>query len=76
MLVLTRKAGEELLIGDDIVITVLEVSGDAIKIGIDAPKDVKILRREIVMQVADSNKESAAAAKPEAVEALKALLSA
>lgn len=75
MLVLTRKAGEELLIGEDIVITVLEVSGDAIKIGIDAPRDVKILRREIQLQVADSNKQ-AATADPAALQALKALLSA
>lgn len=73
MLVLTRKAGEELLIGDDIVITVLEVRGEGIKIGIDAPKDVKVKRREIVLEVEDTNKQ-ALQANPKAAEALKALL--
>lgn len=76
MLVLTRKAGEELLIGEDIVITVLEVRGDGVKIGIDAPRHVKVSRREIVLQVADTNQKAATTASPEAAEALKALLAA
>lgn len=73
MLVLTRKTGEELLIGEDIIITVLEVRGDGVKIGIDAPRDVTVKRREIVLQVADTNQQ-AAAVSPEAAAALKALL--
>lgn len=75
MLVLTRKAGEELLIGEDIIVTVLEVRGDSVKIGIDAPRDVKVKRREIVLEVADTNRQ-AATASPEISEALKALLGA
>lgn len=47
MLVLTRQPGESLLIGDNIVITVLEVRGDKVRIGIEAPRDVKILREEL-----------------------------
>lgn len=47
MLVLHRKPGESLLIGGDIVITVLEVRGDKVRIGIEAPRDVKVLRDEL-----------------------------
>lgn len=47
MLVITRKKDEGFLIGENIKITVVDVSGDRIKIGIDAPKDVKIIRNEL-----------------------------
>ena len=47
MLVLTRKCEERILIGPDIVITVIRIGGNDVKIGIDAPKDVKIVRSEI-----------------------------
>lgn len=73
MLVLTRKVGEQLLIGEDVVITVLEVRGDGIKIGIDAPRDVKVQRREVLLSVSETNLQSARAASPEAETALKAL---
>lgn len=46
MLVLTRKAGEKVLIGPDIVVTVIEVSGGGVRLGFDAPRDVKITRPE------------------------------
>lgn len=55
MLVLTRKPGERILIGDDIVITVLDARGDGGRIGIDAPRGVKIQRDEIVRAVAEAN---------------------
>jgi carbon storage regulator len=48
MLVLTRRPGETILIGDDIEITVLAVDGNQIRVGIDAPEDVKILRGELL----------------------------
>jgi len=48
MLVITRQTGDSLLIGEDIKITVLEVSGDRVKIGIDAPRSVPILRSEVL----------------------------
>lgn len=76
MLVLTRKVGEQLLIGDDVLITVLEVRGDGIKIGIDAPRDVKVQRREVLLSVAETNLQAARAASPEAETALKALFGA
>lgn len=51
MLVLTRKAGESLMIGDNIKITVTEVNGNQIRIGVDAPRDVKINREEIYQRI-------------------------
>jgi carbon storage regulator len=47
MLVLTRKAGERILIGDDIVITVVRTGRDAIRIGVDAPRAVSVIREEL-----------------------------
>ena len=47
MLILTRKADERIVIGDDIVLSVLEIEGNRVKLGIQAPKDVTILRAEI-----------------------------
>lgn len=47
MLVLSRKPGDQILIGDDIVITVVRLGPNTVKIGIDAPKDVGILRPEL-----------------------------
>lgn len=73
MLVLTRKVGEQILIGDDIVITVLDSRGDGIRIGIDAPRGVKIQREEVLRAVTEANL-AAAAADAEGVDALKALL--
>ena len=48
MLVLTRKKGESLIIGDNTELYIMEVTGDSVKIGIEAPKSVKILRSELV----------------------------
>jgi carbon storage regulator len=66
MLVLTRKAGEKIVIGDDITITILEVRGDGIRIGIDAPRGIKIQREEVLLAVAQAN--VAAAAVDDSVE--------
>ena len=73
MLVLTRKSGEQILIGDDIVITVLDSRGDGVRIGIDAPRGVKIQRNEVVRAVEEANV-AAAAAGPEDDERIKNLL--
>jgi len=61
MLVLTRKAGEKIVIGDDITITILDVRGDGIRIGIDAPRGIKIQREEVLLAVAEANITAAAA---------------
>ncbi|MDQ0538587.1 carbon storage regulator [Curtobacterium flaccumfaciens] len=75
MLVLTRKVGERILVGDDIVITVLDSRGDGVRIGIDAPRGVKIQREEVVRAVAEANAE-AAAAGDDAEAQLRAVLGA
>ncbi len=59
MLVLTRKPEEKIRIGDNIVISVLEIEGGSVKIGIDAPRDVQILRMEILEQIEKENIEAA-----------------
>lgn len=61
MLVLTRKENDAILIGDDIKITVVSISGDKVRIGIDAPSTVKILRRETIDQTIDENRIAATA---------------
>jgi len=48
MLLLTRKPKESICIGDQIIITVIEIKGNAVKLGIEAPKDVKIMREELL----------------------------
>ena len=58
MLVLTRKPGEGILIGDDIRITIVEVKGGGIRIGIDAPSDRKIYRQEVFDRICQENKEA------------------
>ena len=50
MLVLTRRINERILIGDDIVVTVLEVHGDQVRIGIDAPRAIKVFREEVLQR--------------------------
>ncbi len=61
MLVLTRKPGERLVIGDNIVVTVVDVKGDNIRIGIDAPREVKVYRGEIYDAIVAENRQAAAA---------------
>lgn len=61
MLALSRKVNESIMIGNDIEITVLEVKGDQIKIGISAPRSVPIYRKEIYLQIQQANKEAAEA---------------
>ena len=59
MLALTRKAGERIVIGNDIVVTVVSVKGDSIRITIDAPKELKIYRGEIYDAIAAENQQAA-----------------
>ena len=68
MLALTRKKGEALMINNNIEITILEVRGDQVKIGIAAPKDVPIYRKEVYLQIQEENK---ASFSPEGLDALK-----
>jgi len=59
MLVLTRKLNESIQIGDNIEITVLSVQGDQIKLGIKAPRDIEVHRKEVYMAIQESNNEAA-----------------
>ena len=59
MLALSRKANESIIIGNDIEITILEVKGEQVKIGISAPKSVPVYREEVYRQIKESNKEAA-----------------
>lgn len=56
MLILTRKLGESINIGDDIKITLLEIHGNQVRIGIEAPKDTKIYREEVFVKIMEENK--------------------
>lgn len=58
MLVLTRKINESIKIGDDIEITILSVSGEQIKIGIDAPRHVEIHRKEVYLDILNENNQA------------------
>ncbi len=63
MLVLARKKGQSIMIGKDIKITLVEVSGETIRLGIDAPTIVEILRTEIYIALQQENKESVTSAE-------------
>ena len=71
MLALTRKKGEALVINNNIEITVLEIRGDQIKLGITAPKDVPVYRKEVYLQIQKENQESISL---DGIEALKGIL--
>jgi carbon storage regulator len=73
MLVLSRRVGERLMIGDDVVVTILEVRSDGVRLGIDAPRSVVINRAEVIEAVRESNVE-ATTADDDAVEALRRLM--
>lgn len=73
MLVLTRRAGESVMIGDDVVITVLEARGDVIRLGIQAPRDVQVHREEVYRELQESNR-AAASPTEEAVHGLARML--
>ena len=73
MLVLTRRSSQSIVIGKDIVVTVLEVRGDQVRIGVSAPRDVDVHREEVFLELQETNR-SAASPSAEAVEALGQLL--
>lgn len=77
MLVLTRKVDESITIGDSIVLTVLAIEGERVKIGINAPRDMLILRQEVFQAVQEQSKIQevlAGEAQPEKFEQLRKLL--
>lgn len=68
MLALTRKKGEALVINNNIEITVLEIRGDQIKIGIQAPKDVPVYRKEVYLQIQKENEEASSVTNLDALK--------
>lgn len=72
MLALSRKKDEAIVINNDVEITVIEIKGDQVKLGISAPKSVPIYRKEVYVQIQEANKEAANSMTD--VEALKNLL--
>jgi carbon storage regulator len=73
LLILTRRVGESIVVGDDIVLTVFEVRGDAVRIGIEAPRSVKVNRKEIYEEIQRSNAQ-AVSSSDDAVDALRGAL--
>lgn len=71
MLALSRRKNEALIINNNVEITILEIKGEQVKIGITAPKEVPIYRKEVYVQIQDANK---AAVETDGMEALKKLL--
>ena len=68
MLALSRKKNEALVINNNVEITVLEIKGEQVKLGISAPREVPVYRKEVYVQIQDSNKE---AVNMDGMEALK-----
>lgn len=71
MLALSRKKNEAIIVNNNIEITILEVKGDQVKIGVTAPKEVPIYRKEVYAQIQEANQEATSA---EGMAALKDLL--
>ncbi len=71
MLALSRKKNESIVINNDIEITILDIKGDQVKIGVTAPKSVPVYRKEVYLQIQEANK---AASVSDGIEALKNLL--
>lgn len=70
MLALSRKKNEALVINNNVEITILDIKGDQVKVGITAPKEVPVYRKEVYLQIQEANKD---AVKSENLEALKDL---
>lgn len=71
MLALSRKKNESIIIDNNIEVTVLDIKGDQIKLGISAPKSVQVYRKEVYVQIKDANKE---ASRSDGAEMLKNFL--
>ena len=71
MLALSRKKSESIIIDNNIEVTVLDIKGDQIKLGISAPKSVQVYRKEVYVQIKDANRE---ASKSDGAEILKNFL--
>jgi carbon storage regulator len=73
VLILTRRVGESIIVGDDVTVTVFEVRGDAVRIGIEAPRSVQVHRQEVYEELRRANEE-AASPTDDAIDALRGAL--
>ena len=73
MLILTRKPGESIYIGDGIKVVIVEIKGNQIRVGIEAPSDVRIYREEIYLQILEENKKAAEASSAATESGLEGL---
>jgi carbon storage regulator len=73
MLVLTRKSNQSLMIGDDIEVTVLSIMGEKVRIGIQAPREIPVFRKEVYLQIQQESAAARASAQAEVDDALKRL---
>jgi len=73
MLVLTRKPNESIMIGDDIEVSVLAVKGEKVRIGIQAPREVPVFRKEVYLAIQQQDAEASPSARAEVDDALKRL---
>jgi carbon storage regulator len=75
MLVLTRKANQSIMIGDDIEVSVLSIMGEKVRIGIQAPRDIPVFRKEVYLEIQQEHVASGGSARAEVDDALKRLSS-
>ena len=73
MLVLTRKSNQSIMIGDDIEVSVLAIMGEKVRIGIQAPRDIPVFRKEVYLEIQQENLEAGKDVRGEVDAALKGL---
>ncbi len=74
MLILSRKTDEKIKIGEDITLTIIEIRGDQVKIGVEAPKNVKAFRQEVFNAIKNENKSAAEIPNVSGIDAITKLL--
>ncbi|MBP5447114.1 MAG: carbon storage regulator CsrA [Treponema sp.] len=74
MLILSRKTDEKIKIGEDITLTIIEIRGDQVKIGVEAPKNVKVFRQEVFNAIKNENKSAAEIPNVSGIDAITKLL--
>jgi len=73
MLVLTRKSNQSIMIGDDIEVSVLSIMGEKVRVGIQAPRDIPVFRKEVYLEIQQRRLEAGSSAREEVDEALRRL---
>jgi carbon storage regulator len=75
MLVLTRKSNQSIMIGDEIEVSILSIMGEKVRVGIQAPRDIPVFRREVYLDIQQENEAAGTSARAEVDDALKRLSS-